>query len=210
MKKLNLILLGVYLSCNTLYILSAEETVTAPEESQQLSKKDSALSFLKTRLHPVTSSWFTLGWVGDTKTPYILDYLRKGTMKRNLSTRVEHDLDWVILGCMESQKNDVLLEVLTRCAEQDITINESTLQKATEYLTKQAQKEYAEFQQKKTAAFTRIKEMKGLKQLVESIQAKHQQEPEDSDVEDYSDDYIFGNVTSRATASLNTALAHRQ
>jgi hypothetical protein len=203
MKKLNLILLSICISCHALNTFSSEEAAAAPQESKKLSKKDSALSFLRTRLQPVASGWFNLGWVGDKKTPYILDFLRKGTMKKNLTTRVEHDLDWVILGCMESQKNDVLLEVLTRCAEQEITINESTLRKANEYLEQQSQKEYAEFQKQKVEAFTRIKEMKGLRQLVESIQAKQpQQEQAFSDVEDYTDEYIFGKTKSRVTGRI--------
>lgn len=203
MKKLNLILLSVCISCHTLYMFSSEEAAAAPQESKKLSKKDSALSFLKTRLQTVSSGWLSFGWVGDKKTPYILDYLRKGTMKENLTTRVEHDLDWVILGCMESQKNDVLLEVITRCAQQEITINESTLRKANEYIVEQAQKKYAEFQKQKTEAFTRIKEMKGLRQLVESIQAKQpQQEQESSDVEDYTDEYIFGKTKCRVKGKI--------
>ena len=60
------------------------------------------------------------------------------------TTRKVHDLDWAITECMYPEHNRDLAEIFMRCADQDIKINESSLQATRTYCKREMTREITE------------------------------------------------------------------
>ena len=165
-----------------------QQTVAAPAPIAL--KETQAFKYLHESLPEASASWIT--W---SKTGIILKLLRQKQMQATLAspayrTRTEHDLDWAIRECMNPSYNGQLLEMYTRCAEQDVTINESSLQAVYEYSGQEMERELLALKKVQNETFTRIKKMKALRQLIKHMRAQVPQD-EGSDVDDYDDQHIF-------------------
>lgn len=134
-------------------------------------------------------------WIAWSKRGTILNLLRQKQLQAAIGdpaqrTRTEHDLDWAIRECMNPAYNSDLAEMFVGCADQDVKVNESSLQMAHDYTRQELAREFATLKKVQDEAFARIKKMKALERLVKRMQTSTTQD-DDSDVEDYDEQHMF-------------------
>jgi len=168
-------------------------------------RETEAFKYLHGSLPDSRASW--LAW---SKRGTILNLLRQKQLQAAIAdpaqrTRTEHDLDWAIRECMNPAYNSDLAEMFVGCAEQDVKVNESSLQIAHQYTRQELAREFAALKKIQDEAFARIKKMKALERLVKRMQTSTIQDDE-SDVEDYDEQHMF-DKTRAAVMQVQTAAA---
>lgn len=186
-------------------IAAASITQATAAAAASVSPKDTqAFTYLKGAIPETPASWFT--W---KKLSIILNLLRKKELTAAITSnrvRTEHDLDWAIQECIEQKLNDALLEIITLCADQGVKINESSLVAASRYSQEQLKQEVSDLQKTQEQYFVRIKKMKAAQKLVSPIKST-QETDGDSDVEDYTPQYIFTKTQMAKILAPQVAIA---
>ena len=225
MKKTNAILLtGIVVSSITTFeCFAPRHPKKAPDQMQQVQqltqstqppqpaelttiKGTQAFKYLRRCIPDSPSSWSLFDW---SKQTTILNLLRAKQLKASMAaarTRKEHDLDWAIDECMKNAASSDLAEIFLRCADQDVKINESSLQAVREYSKLELARELGELKKIQDQAFERIKTMKALERLARHMQSLAIKD-EDSDVDDYDDQHMFDKTRELQSALAATAPA---